>query len=193
MTVFEYIMGIHSIVLGLATASLLSTFAEQLKYREATGHYWVHSAWCVTLLFFILSGWWGYWYTFDKLENISIFTFLYTFQYSIAMYLCARLLSPDPVREPEGTSIEEYYFRVKTPFLIVFLYGILTWSLASPLGVLPSLPQGELTEAVVGWIVFNTLLLAAIFSSNRLLHGVVVTLILLMQIAGEAAQGAIGL
>ena len=56
MTVFEYIIGIHSIVLGLAIASLLSTFAEQLKYREAKHLYWVHSAWCLTLLFFYRLG-----------------------------------------------------------------------------------------------------------------------------------------
>jgi hypothetical protein len=191
MTVFEYIMGIHSIVLGLATAILLSTIAEQLKYREVIKPYWVHSAWCGVLLFFILSTWWGYWYTLEQIENISIFEFLYTFQFSIVMYLCARLLSPDPLREQES-SAEDYFFRIKTPFLLILLFGITAWSVFGLTGLLPSSTPVVISEAIAGLIILYGIFLVGIFSSNRRVHGVIVISVLVLQVIGEVSQGAIG-
>ncbi len=193
MSVFEYIIGIHSIVLGLATASVLSTIAEQIKYRQNLQLYWVHSLWCVTLLFFILSGWWGFWYTFEKLQEISIFTFLYSFQFSIVMYICARLLSPDPTRESELSSIEEYYFRIKTPFLLFLLYGNGTWAIAGYIDILPVQEPDDPTVMMLGTAVFALIILAAVIFKNRWVQGGVVVAVLLIQILGEASQGAISL
>jgi len=108
------------------------------------------------------------------------------------MYLCARLLSPDPTRESETTSTEDYFYRVKSPFLTVFLYGLLTWFLADPIGITNTLPQGLPLSEMLGMTLFSALLVAGIVSSNRHLHGAVVILILLMQVAAVAVQGAIG-
>ena len=57
LSTFEYIVGIHTIVLGLATAYLLTTITDTIKYRKSIRHYWVHTAWSVVLQF-VLIGWW---------------------------------------------------------------------------------------------------------------------------------------
>jgi hypothetical protein len=61
MSVFEYIIGIHTIVLGLATAKLLSTFADTIKYRMTIGPFWVHTLWCVVTQLAIIGWWWFMW------------------------------------------------------------------------------------------------------------------------------------
>ncbi len=53
---FEYLVGIHAIVLGLATAYLLTTLADTIKYRATISHYWVHTAWCVLLQLLLIGG-----------------------------------------------------------------------------------------------------------------------------------------
>ena len=190
MTVFEYVIGIHSIVLGLAIASLLSTLAEQLKYREVAKPYWVHLVWCVTLLFFIISTWCEYWQVLEQLEAISIFEFLYTFQFSIVLYLCARLLSPDPIREIEA-SAESYFFRIKTPFLLVLFFGMLVIEAGLLPAPLPPPGGSEVLRIISGVFILGGIL-AGIFSSNRRVHGVIVIFVLVGQIIGEALQRAIG-
>lgn len=193
MGVFEYIVSIHSIVLGLAIASLLSTFAEQLRQRDMARVDWLHSLWCISLLFQILSGWWGYWYTFEEMESMSIFTFAYSFQFSIAMYLCARLLSLETRDNSHAILTENQFLQVKTPFLIAYTYGISTWILAPLLGVYPD--YGVESSALLllfGSAFYFALILVALFSNNKLIQGIVVVTLLILQVAGEAAQGALG-
>ena len=67
MTLFEYIAGIYSIVLGLAVANVLTTLSDVIRYRKRATHYWVHSVWCVTVLFMLVATWWAYWRQFQLL------------------------------------------------------------------------------------------------------------------------------
>ena len=107
------------------------------------------------------------------------------------MYLCARFLSPDPLRESETTSIEDYYFRIKTPFLSIFMYGMITWPIGEYLGLYSAETTALSLADLLGLAAIFVLLLAAILSSNRNVHGVVVIAILVLQVAGEVAQGSL--
>ena len=191
MNVFEYIVSIHSIVLGLAIASLLSTFAEQLKQRDMAQIDWLHSLWCLSLLFHILSGWWGYWYSFEEADSMSIFTFAYSFQFSIAMYLCARLLSLETRDGSREVPTENLFLQVKTPFLIVFAYGMFTWALATLLGVYTD-HEAQPLDSWLSSAFYFSLILVALVSNRKLIQGFIAATLLILQVASEVAQGALG-
>ena len=72
MSPFEYIVGILSIVLGLALANLLSTIVETVKYRHTVTHYWVHTLWCAAMVFNIVGTWWYLWRSMSGIEVVSL-------------------------------------------------------------------------------------------------------------------------
>jgi hypothetical protein len=53
MSHFEFLMVLVSIIVGLGVAEILTRVARQLRWRECTNGYWVHSC-SVTLVFLAL-------------------------------------------------------------------------------------------------------------------------------------------
>lgn len=95
MTEFEYIVGLHTIVLGLATAKLLTSLSDTLKYRETIKSYWVHSLWCVIAQLNIIGYWYAIWRIQAESTEFGYAEFLAYFSVSVSLYLMSSFLSLD--------------------------------------------------------------------------------------------------
>lgn len=106
MTLFEYLMVLVSIVVGLAVAEILTGVARQIRFRHSSTGYWVHSCGVALIFLALLQTWWELW----ELNLTPEWTFLSLLLMLIApsgLYLVAHLIFPEPI---EGVDIREYYY-----------------------------------------------------------------------------------
>ena len=117
MSTFEYIVGIHTIVLGLATAYLLTTITDTIKYRGSIRHYWVHTAWSVVLQFVLIGWWYGLWRTLHDESTISYAGFLGEFAFTVALFMAVRFLIVD-IEGSEKLDLKTHFSQVRIPFFV---------------------------------------------------------------------------
>jgi hypothetical protein len=187
MSTFEYIVGILSIVLGLALANLLSTIVETIKYRRTVTHYWVHTLWCAAMVFNIVGTWWFLWRSMSGIEVVSLPQFSIPIVLTSLQYAISRLLGPDHSLS-SAINLETYFYEIKTPFLIC-LFG-------TPLVSMLMLPSGDAADAnpIALLAIFAGILLPliGIFTANRRVHAVIVVLWVASYAIQETLQSAVG-
>ena len=107
MNLFEFIMVLTSIIVGMSLTELLSGIADSMTRRNKREFSWLHLLLSLTLLFGLIQTWWELW----DFHNITEWTFsnlLLMLSPSIILYLVARILNPG--RE-FNNSVEDYYFK----------------------------------------------------------------------------------
>jgi hypothetical protein len=187
VTVFEYVASIYSIVLALSAASTLSALAETIKHRRSIKQYWVHTAWCSTFLFYHLALWRGIWFETAGSDQLTIFEMLPYFQWVVLWYIASRLLSPE-ADGARSIDLEEYFFSIKTPFLVFFLTpAIINFVWLFLLGGLKNAGTAVFITVIFQWLI----LLWGIFSRVRWVHAFVVVGYFFASLAQEILQGAI--
>ncbi|MCZ6616857.1 MAG: hypothetical protein O7E57_01900 [Gammaproteobacteria bacterium] len=186
MSVFEYVVGIVSIVLGLALASLLGTIVETVKYRHTVNHYWVHTLWCAAMVFNIVGTWWYLWRSMSGIEIISVPQFSIALGLASLLYAISRLLSPDHTLS-SALNLETYFYEIKTPFLICLF--------ASPLiAMLSGAGAGGASPILPAMFLAGLLLtLIGIFTANRRAHAAIVVLWTVSYAVQETLQSPVGL
>ena len=127
MSSFEYVASIYSIVLGLASANLLMALGGTLKYRDTIQHYWVHSAWCVTLLFGLIALWAAIWEQESTVLDRTVFSMLPFFGWAVCLYVATYLLSPD-FSQPQDRDLHAYFQRIRTPFFCFLISPFLVYN-----------------------------------------------------------------
>ena len=115
MSSFEYLVGIHTIVLGLAMAQLLTTIADTIRFRDTLEGYWLHTAWCVLMVLLVLGWWYGLWRLLGDEGEILYRRFLPSFGFTVSLFLAARFLTLD-LESHRTASLEEHFARVRVPF-----------------------------------------------------------------------------
>ena len=119
MQMFEYIVVLISIVLGLALTHLMQGVAGLIQHPERARIWWVHLMW-VAYMFLNSIFWW--WYEF-RLQRIETWTFsLYAFVvfYAFYIYLICALLFP---RDLEGYDGYRDYFLSRRKWFFGLLIG----------------------------------------------------------------------
>jgi hypothetical protein len=107
MSLSEYILGLMSIVIGLAMTQLLSGAAEIAQQAKPVRTYWIHTLWMVNLFITLIHFWW---WEFG-LMRIQTWTFLpYTFVicFAVLLYFLVALLVPQ--RLQEQADLKEYFY-----------------------------------------------------------------------------------
>ena len=187
MSTFEYIVGILSIVLGLALANLLSTLVETVKYRRTVTHYWVHTLWCAAMVFNIVGTWWFLWRSMSGTEVVSLPQFSIPIVLTSLQYAISRLLGPDHSLSG-AINLETYFYEIKTPFLIC-LFG-------APIVSMLMLPSGDAAGAnpitLLAILASALLPLIGIFTANRRAHAAIVVLWSASYALQETLQPAVG-
>ncbi len=186
MSTFEYIVGILSIVLGLALANLLSTIVETIKYRRTVTHYWVHTLWCGAMVFNIVGTWWYLWRSMSGIEVVSLPESSLALGLVSLHYAISRLLGPDHSLS-SAVNLETYFYEVKTPFLVCLSAGPLVAMLMPT-----NTPGGE--DPILGPLFLASILLPliGIFTANRRAHAVIVVLWAASYAIQETLQSAVG-
>ena len=172
MSLFEFLMVLVSIIIGLGVAEILTGVARQIRERESTQGYWVHSVLVLALFFALLQQWWEIW----SLRGVSEWTFLGLIMMltgPVGLYLIAHLLFPEPM---PGANFREYYYGTMRP---IWWLGVATTVLATlfrPLIFDQELLTVENASSFVGCIGFAILAI----SQRVALHSMLVPFFLVL-------------
>jgi hypothetical protein len=112
MGLFEFLMVLVSVVIGLGLTEILSGGANLLRARSSVRFYWVHVLFQVGVFFALLQQWWESW-RWVGVEEISFMAVLALLASPVLLYLIAHLLFPKPA---ENADLKAYYYR-QTPLL----------------------------------------------------------------------------
>lgn len=174
MALFEFLMVLVSIIIGLGLTEILTGVASSIRCRTTVNFYWVHLVLVLAIFIALLQQWWEIW----GLRNASEWSFLallFMLTAPVCLYLISHLLFPEPV---EGADIEIYYYNEMRPIWILGTLAVLISTLFRPIFFsvsLFSLDNATSLVFILGFIVLYS-------SKHRLVHAIIncVFLILLL-------------
>ena len=174
MDLFEFIMVLASIIVGMSLAELLSGIADSITRRNNREFSWIHLLLSCGLLIAIIQTWWELWDFHDTTEW-AFPNLLLMLSPSVILFLIARILNPG---RDFNASVENYYYRNAPQIWILIAVGVFignifrTIILDSKIFIVDNL-------SAVPLILISIIL---IISSNRLLHKILIlaTIILVL-------------
>ena len=107
MNLFEFLMILLSLIVGLGLAEILSGIARTLKSDGMRGFSWTHGAATLTVFVGLLQTFWESW-GLRSIETWSFPAMLLMLGSPIFLFLIAHILFPD--RE-SSSSLDDYYFK----------------------------------------------------------------------------------
>ncbi len=194
MTEFEYIVGFHTIVLGLATAKLLTSLSDTLKHRETISSFWVHSLWCVIVQLHVIGFWYAIWRLQSGSTEFSYATFLGFFSVSVAFYLMSSFLSFD-VGDDRNIDLEEHFNRVRVPIFPSLVYVVAFFVVLEVTGdsvVNDAATTGSAWLNLLMGLGLPTLILLGLIFKAKRAQQVIVVLYAVGYLATEFNQAAVG-
>lgn len=172
MGLFEFLMILVSVVIGLGLTEILTGWANLLRARDRVHFYWVHVLLQCGVFFALLQQWWEFW-ELEGLGEISFIAVLAILATPIVLFLIAHLLFPT---QAQGADLEEYYYRHSTLLWTLVIAGTLAGTFLEPL--------------IFGYPVFHPANLSGIpmvavcavlaASKNRRAHSILVPIIFLL-------------
>jgi hypothetical protein len=172
MSLFEFLMVLVSIIIGLGIAEILTGVARQVRCRTSTRGYWVHSLLVATIFVALLQQWWEIW-GLRVVPEWSFIGLVMMLSGPVGLFLIAHLLFPEPMR---GADIRRYYHGDMRP---VWWLAALTVALATlfrPLVIGSNLLS---LENATSWIFFVGFAVLAT-SRRSIVHAILVPLFLLL-------------
>lgn len=107
MTQFEFLSVFISIVLALGVSDILSSWGQQIRFRNQIRHYWLHSVWGVLVLLVMIQAWWGLWQLHERTDWLFTDNLSLIFPY-LLLVLIAYVLTPT-ITDGKG-DVKRYYF-----------------------------------------------------------------------------------
>ena len=130
MSLFEFIVGMISIILALAVAQLFVGVAELMQQRARVRFFLPHSIWVVNLFMLTFLHWWSLW-TFRELPwNFAMF--IYSLLGPSLMFFATTILSPRD-RRSETIDVMAHFLNIRPFFLSVFMIMIVLFTFDGPL------------------------------------------------------------
>jgi hypothetical protein len=111
MDLFEFLMVLVSIIIGLGIAEILTGLARALRSQESVRHYWVHSVLVLTVFIAQIQQWWESW-GLREAPQWSFFALLMMLMGPVCLFLMAHLLFPERL---EGSDLREYHYGPMRP------------------------------------------------------------------------------
>lgn len=118
MNLFEFLMILLSLIVGLGLAEILSGVAGALKSDTVRGFSFIHSGIVLTVFMGLLQVFWESW-GLRSVEEWSFPGMLLMLGSPILLFLIAHIIFPD---RDSTTTLEEYYFKQAS--LVWFLAGL---------------------------------------------------------------------
>ena len=172
MSLFEFLMVLVSIIVGLGIAELLTGIARQIRCRTSISGYWVHSV-LVTLVFFaLLQQWWEIWALRD-LAEWAFYGLVLMLAGPVGLFLIAHLLFPEPM---QGANLREYYNDGTAPVWWIAALTVALSTLFRPLIMGSTLLSPDNATSFLLFFGFVTLAL----SRRPVLHTIFVPVFLLL-------------
>lgn len=174
MGLFEFLMILVSVVIGLGVTEILTGWANLLRARTRVRFYWIHVLLQLGVFFALLQQWWEFW-DLEGMGEITFLAVLVVLGPPILLFLIAHLVFPGAADEAD---LEAYYFA-QSPLL---------WGLATAASVagtfIPPMVFGYplLHPANLSGIVVVALGVLLAVSRSRRVHGMLVPLVLVLVI-----------
>ena len=106
MSLFEFIMVLVSIIIGMSITELLAGMADTITRKNSRTFSWIHVLLSIGLLIASIQIWWEFW-DFSTITEWSFLNLLLMLLPPVFLYLIARIINPG--REFSG-SLDDYYF-----------------------------------------------------------------------------------
>jgi len=172
MSLFEFLMVLVSIIVGLGIAEILIGTAKTIRHRESINGYWVLGVVVALLFVALLQQWWEIW----SLRSAPEWTFIGLVMMlagPVGLFLMAHLLFPEPMK---GANFREYYYGAMRPFWWLGMLAIALATLFRPIIFHDNLFSVDNATSLIGFIGFFALAV----SNNRILHAILVPSFLLL-------------
>jgi hypothetical protein len=153
---FEFLMVLVSIIIGLGIAEILTGVADLLRGRGRTSYFWVHSLLCVAVFLALAQAWWESW----GLRTAPEWTFLgllLMLASPVFLFLIAHLLFP---KEPVA-DLETYYFEAAAPIWLLGAAATTVGTLFRPIAFGQALFTGSNVATI------PTLVICLVLASTR--------------------------
>jgi hypothetical protein len=172
MSLFEFIVGMISVIFALSVAQLLSGVANLLHQGVRVRYFLPHGIWVANLFLLTFLHWWSLW-TFRELSwNFGMF--FYSLIGPSLMFFACTMLSP---RNTMSTDVDlvDHFFGIRKWFLSTFALIMILFGFDGPLfGTEQWLNKLRAVQLLIA-----ALAIWGIFSSNRRVHTSVSLAILL--------------
>ena len=165
MGMFDYVMVLASVIIGLGVTHLLTGVASIVQHPGRARLYWVHLLW-VAATFLRAIFWWWFEFAFsDATWTFGLYVFVLC--YGLLIYLWCALLFPRDLTGYDG--YKDYFYSRRTWFFAVGLAANLA-DIADTLlkGVGHFLALGPVY--LVGQVVMITLFITALRTRNERFH-----------------------
>jgi len=160
MGLFEFIVGMISVILALAVAQLFIGIGELLQNRARVKTYLPHSIWAANLFLLMFLHWWSLW-SFRELEwNFAMFFF--SLLGPSLIFLATTVISPRH-RSTDSVDLEVHFNDIRKLFFSIMIATILFFSLDGPLfGTEPAMNGIRMSQLAI-----LTMFIWGYFSENR--------------------------
>lgn len=173
LSLFEFIVGMISVILALSVAQLFSGMADLLQQRVRVRCFLPHSIWVVNLFLLTFLHWWSLWTFRDLSWNFGMF--FYSLIGPSLMFFACTMISP---RKTTSTDVDlsDYFLSTRKWFLTVIAVIMVFFSFDGPLfGTEPLL--NELRAAQ--WLIV-AIAIGGVISASRRFHTAASTGVLLI-------------
>ena len=163
MTLFEFIVGMISVIFALSVAQLFSGMADLLQQRLRVRYFLPHSIWVVNLFLLTFLHWWSLWTFRDLSWNFGMF--FYSLIGPSLMFFACTMISP---RKTASTDVDlsDYFLSIRKWFLTVFAVLMVFFTFDGPLfGTEPLLNELRAIQFLIVAIA-----IWGVFSANRRFH-----------------------
>jgi hypothetical protein len=172
MGLFEFLMVLVSVVIGLGLTEILSGSANLLRARDTVRFHWFHILFQLGVFFGLLQQWWEFW-DMESMGEIGFFAVLAILAPPVLLYLIANLLYPS---SPEGADLEEYYYRQAPLLWGLVIAGTVVGTFVQPL----IFGERVLQPANLSGIPMIAICLVLAVSKDHRVHAVLGPIIILM-------------
>ena len=170
MALFEFLMVLVSIVVGLGIAEVLTGVARLLRARATVRYYWVHGVLTAATFVALLQQWWEVW-GLNDVPEWSFVGLILMLVGPICLFLMAHLIFPEVGQEAD---LEAYYYGPMRPLWALGALAIVGSTSFRPVVFGDPLLAWDNATSLLGLVVFAVLL----STSRRMTHAIVVPVIL---------------
>ena len=129
MGLFEFLMILVSVIIGLAMSEILVGVANLLRERSTVRFHWLHLLFQAGVFFALIQQWWESW-NLSSVSSVRFTEVLLLLLSPVALFLLAHLLYPRPVA---NANLEAYYYRQASILWSLVLAGTVLGSIITPL------------------------------------------------------------
>lgn len=164
MSRFEYLSVLISIVIALGLSEVIISWGRLIQNRKRVRFSLLHAFWSAFVLILMIQFWWAFW-NFRTVENWSLFALMGIVLASVALILCALLLTPGR-SHTQDVDLESLYYEHARPFFIIGAFLLFQFSMNDILIIGTPFLHTENYVRIFG----AAMVLMLAWSPNRRLH-----------------------